>query len=275
MRMYWPGFRKVRRQVCRRITRRIRELDLPADGYRAYLETHPEEWQELDRRCRITISRFYRDKGVFEFLGRVVLPRLAGTLIDHEEKLLRIWSAGCGSGEEPYSLALLWDRQLRSSYPSLDIDILGSDVDPALLERAQNACYAYASIRELPAEWIESEFTRIDGMYCLNSAHKENVRYIEHDVRTAAFNEPFDMIMCRNLVFTYFDQALQLEVLHTLANRLRSGGVLVIGAHENLPVNADDLTMWSGVHKVYRKTARSVAGCKPCNSADPPVATST
>jgi len=78
LRMRWAGFRKVRRQVCRRVERRIRELDLhDVDAYRAYLELTPDEWLQLDALCHVTISRFYRDRGVFELLERSVLPELA------------------------------------------------------------------------------------------------------------------------------------------------------------------------------------------------------
>ena len=192
MRLHWPGFRKVRRQVCKRIARRMRGLELSAEGYRAYLEMHADEWRELDRRCRITVSRFYRDQGVFEFLARVVLPHLT-SVAARRERSLRIWSAGCGSGEEPYSLALLWARRLRPGQSGVEIDILGSDVDPVQLRRAQKACYPLSSLRELPGDWIESEFKAANGVYCLSPAHKNYVRFVEHDVRNAMLRESFDL----------------------------------------------------------------------------------
>ncbi len=76
--MRWPGFRKVRRQVCKRISRRIGALGLSGEAaYRARLESNPDEWGVLASLCRVTISRFYRDRGVFDHIGDVVLPRLA------------------------------------------------------------------------------------------------------------------------------------------------------------------------------------------------------
>ena len=95
----WPGFRKVRRQVCRRIRRRIAALDLEGfDDYRRYLETHAQEHAKLDRLCRITISRFYRDRRVFERLEREALSRLAANA-QKRRATVRAWSAGCASGE--------------------------------------------------------------------------------------------------------------------------------------------------------------------------------
>ena len=102
LRLRWAGFRKVRRQVCRRIQRRMRELDLgDFAAYRTLLETHAEEWGTLDGMCRITISRFCRDKAVFEVLASTVLPELARRALSRDRAMVTVWSAGCGSGEEP------------------------------------------------------------------------------------------------------------------------------------------------------------------------------
>src|ERR671930_2654015 len=124
----WAGFRKVRRRVCRRISRRLAELDLP-DGasYRAYVQSNPEEWARLDALCRITISRFWRDAAVFETLRDHVLPALGPTVA--------AWSAGCASGEEPYSLVLA------ATDAGVAVRVLATDVDDTLLARARTACY--------------------------------------------------------------------------------------------------------------------------------------
>ena len=99
MGFWWPGFRKVRRQVCKRVGRRMKELGLTdLEAYREHLEVHPEEWATLDGFCRITISRFFRDRGVYETLGREVLPGLARLSSSEGESPVRIWSAGFGGG---------------------------------------------------------------------------------------------------------------------------------------------------------------------------------
>ena len=95
LRLRWPGFRKVRRQPCKLIKRRIRELGLEGFGaYRQYLEEQPEEWELLDRFCRITISRFYRGQGVFNTIKDIILPELAQAATASGAPL-RCWSAGC------------------------------------------------------------------------------------------------------------------------------------------------------------------------------------
>jgi hypothetical protein len=114
LRMRWPGFRKVRGQVRKRLARRLRELDLETlRDYEAHLEAHPEEWATLDGFCRITISRFYRDRGVFDTLRDRVLPDLGSIAEARRASVIRAWSAGCASGEEPYSLSLAWELGTR------------------------------------------------------------------------------------------------------------------------------------------------------------------
>jgi chemotaxis protein methyltransferase CheR len=101
----WPGFRKVRGQVCKRIDRRWKGLSLSGPrAYRDYLEEQPAEWEILDRLCPVTITSFYRDKTVFDFIGATLLPRLARESAEHGTHELRALSIGCASGEEPFNL---------------------------------------------------------------------------------------------------------------------------------------------------------------------------
>ena len=94
------------------LTKRIQELGLAdLEAYRHYLQTHTREWATLDTLCRITISRFYRDSMVFRLLAMELLPQLAARLIREGRTVLRVWSAGCASGEEPYTFRLLWDHE--------------------------------------------------------------------------------------------------------------------------------------------------------------------
>lgn len=250
----WAGFRKVRRQVCKRIERRVRALELgDVAAYRRYLETHPAEWQMLDGLCRITISRFFRDRQVFACLETEVLPALAVRSAARGRGMLRMWSAGCASGEEPYSLALLWHLVLKARFPAVTIRILATDTDTAVLERARRACYAAASLRELPAGWRDLAFKQVNETYCLKPKYRAGVDVVCHDVRTPAPDGPFDLILCRNLAFTYFDLEQQQAVLSRLWNVLVPGGALVIGAHETLPEHTLELTRWAAKSGIFVK----------------------
>ncbi len=238
LRMRWAGFRNVRRQVCRRIQRRISDLALGnVAAYRAFIETHAAEWKTLDSTCRITISRFYRDQAVFEVLGSSVLPRLAQQVLSQNRRVLRVWSAGCASGEEPYTVALLWEFTLARAPARCGIMIVGTDSQPDLLRRAVAAKYPPSALRDIPNEW-KCAF-QIDGDgFRLADRYRAPVHLVAHDLRDGPPGGTFDLVLCRNLAFTYWDEALQVGTAQAIAGVLRSGGALVIGVHEKLPDSA-------------------------------------
>lgn len=262
MHMRWPGFRKVRRQVCKRIDHRIGELCLAdAKEYQGYLQIHPQEWDVLASLCRITISRFYRDKGVFDSIGEVVLPALAKTVIDRGGKVIRCWSAGCASGEEAYTVALIWSFLLENKYPDIDIQIISTDIDGALLERAKKGRYPPSSLKELFPEWLSRAFKKEGGQYCLFPQMVDKVRFLPQDIRKAAAPDgPFHLIFCRNLVFTYFDKGLQEEILARFYDNLFLGGGLVIGIHESLPGSGGGFSSWILNKGIYRKCSERRLG---------------
>lgn len=250
----WPGFRRVRRQVCRRVERRLRELGLPDTGsYRAYLEAHPDEWRWLDSLCHIPVSRFYRNRGAFDRLAEEVLPELARRVQAAGEGELRCWSAGCASGEEPYSLALIWELRLRARFPGLRLWILATDVDRHLLERARDARYGASSLKDLPPSWVERAFEPSDSLFRLRAKFRRDVELRLEDIRREVPPERFHLILCRNVAFTYFAQKLQEEVAALLRERLEPGGILMLGAHEQLPAAESELTPLEGPPGLYRK----------------------
>jgi chemotaxis protein methyltransferase CheR len=206
--------------------------------YRALLETDPEEWTRLDGLCRISISRFYRDQGVWRTLEREVVPDLAERARTRGEGRLRIWSAGCASGEEPYTLALLFAfGETLGGYPP---EILATGADPYLLERARRACYPVTSLRDVPERW-RAAFERFGEEYCLGADYRGPVRFLEQDIRHAFPEGRFDLILCRNLVFTYFETSLQATIARRLVERLVPAGALVLGIHESLPESVPTL----------------------------------
>ena len=250
----WPGFRKVRAQVCKRLRRRMHALGIDSvEAYRHYLETHPSEWDTLDAACRISISCFYRDRGVYAFLATEVLPALAADATGRDDTELVAWSVGCASGEEPYSLALVWTLAGDVRFRQLQLRILATDSDPRMICRAEAASYSPGSLRDLPEAWKHSAFERRETFCQLREQYRSIVEFRLQDVRTSMPDGPFDLILCRNLVFTYFDELLQQKIREQLVLRLRIGGALVIGSHECLPPAVAPLALWSTHHCVYRK----------------------
>jgi chemotaxis protein methyltransferase CheR len=256
LRLRWAGYRKVRRTVCKRLARRLRALGLrDLDGYRTFLEDHPAEWQRLDAFCRIPISRFWRDRAVFSDLAREVLPVLAEQARARGDRELRAWCAGCASGEEVYSIQIAWSELVQPAVPMVALTILGTDAEPRMLERAQTACYGRGTLKELPAEWLERAFVRSGELFCLRSELRQDVFFRLQDIRRALPDGPFDLILCRNLVFTYFEPRLQSAILRRIGQALRDGGVLVIGSHERLPEGAAGWTQPQANLPVYRRPA--------------------
>lgn len=252
--MHWPGFRKVRRQVCRRLDRRWRELGLAdADEYRRYLRTHADEWQRLDAMCRITISRFYRDRIVFATLALKVLPALANEALQRGDRTLKIWSAGCGSGEEPYTLSILWRCELQTRHPEFTIDILATDADPVLIHRALEAHYEFSSLKELPERYRDAAFAHDGAVYRLEPEFRQRVHFLEQDIRQIRPEGPFDLVLCRNLVLTYYDHDTRIAVLKKIVAAMRRGAALVIGAHENLPDHEEELSPWFDKRHIFRR----------------------
>jgi chemotaxis protein methyltransferase CheR len=253
--LQWRGFRKVRRIVRRRIERRLADLDLSDTvAYRRYLESNSEEWAFLDRACRIPVSRFYRDRAVFECLERVVLPELCTTIVGKGETELRCWSLGCAAGEEPYTLAILWRLRLASRFPGVRIRIVATDAEPAMIEQAARACYPTHALRDLPPD-LATAFSCLPGGLRLADEYRSDVELRVQDVRVAAPEGRFHLILCRYLVLTYFDEALQRRLLALLVDKLEPAGALVVGATERVPEPVGGLVPWLVRLRIYRAAA--------------------
>jgi chemotaxis protein methyltransferase CheR len=253
--MRWPGFRKVRRQVCKRLDRRLQALDLAdLNAYRTVLKDNPAEWLVLESLCRISISRFLRDRGVWEVLEESVLPALARNVLDRDESALRAWCVGCASGEEPYTLNLVWQLAVQTQFPGVSCQILATDIDPHLLQRARRGCYPASSLRELPAVWRGLAFEEHENNFCLRPEYRLAVTWRAQNIRTDTPGGLFDLILCRNLVFTYFDEPNQVQILARFCEQLRPGGALVTGKTEHLPGETERLVIWDNQTRIYGRS---------------------
>lgn len=253
MQMQWSGFRKVRGQVCKRIDRRLSTFSFNDVGsYREYLQTHVEEWSELSNLCRVTISRFYRDSKVFSSLQKEYLPQQLNKISKEGKTTLNIWCVGCGLGEEPYTISILWQQYLSKAFPGCAIEILATDADDRLIQRAAIACYSYSSVKNLPETLLNIAFTQQDEKYCLKSEYQQNIEFKCHDVRCKFPNKNFNVILCRNLVFTYYDIKLQKRVLADIRQHLTPNGLLVVGVHERLPKDSTNFIALSERLGIYQ-----------------------
>jgi chemotaxis protein methyltransferase CheR len=243
----WRRFRG--KNVRRRITERMVELGLSSLAeYRSHLLRYHEEQRYLSSLLTVTISRFWRDGRLFAGLQETWLPMVLGRL--HEGETLRIWSAGCASGEEPYSLLILWQETfLRSGH---ELKLLASDTDSRCLERARRGRYPASSFREMPHKLREKYCANESGTYSLPHGFQERVLWVEHNL---LWDEPFmdlHLILCRNLVYTYFTDDVQLETTHRFHQVLFPGGLLVVGRKDRLPPGTEGLFRQLE-HPVYQR----------------------
>lgn len=251
----YRGFSNVRGQVLKRIARRIRELGLPdAAAYQAHLEREPAEWIVLEQLCVVTLSRFYRDGAVWRALQSEVLPQLAAAAQAAGEPQLRCWSVGCASGEEPYTLAIVWELGLGARYPGLSLRVLATDRHAPMLQRAAAARYQEATLRELPPEWRRLAFEPRDGELALRAPFRRAVELRQADVGRWLPDDTFRLILCRNVVFTYFDEQRQAAVLDQLLRRLAAGGALLAAPRERVPGH-ELLEPWLPELGIHRKRA--------------------
>lgn len=250
----WAGYRKVRGLVARRIARRLRLLGIEdLAGYRARLASDPSEWQELDALLGIPISRFHRDRGVFETIALDVLPTLARAARDARRTTLSCWSAGCASGEEPYTIAILWRARVRQAFPTLTLGIVATDCDPVLIERARAGCYRESSLKELPVDLRAAAFERRNDHWCVRPEYR-NVDFLRQDLREAMPDGPFDLVLLRNVIATYYAPEVQREVIGRIGSRMRAGAALVLGVHESLPERTPGFAAWPAARGVFRRS---------------------
>jgi chemotaxis protein methyltransferase CheR len=246
----WRGFRRNRRQVVRRLQERIAALGLPGvAAYRQFLDEHPDEWPVLDAMCRVTISRFARDRAMWNALVDDVLPRLA-----REGSTVTAWSAGCGAGEEPFTLAIAWALEIAPRWPEVRLDVVATDIDDVQLARASIGRFPPGALRELGEPWRAAAFDDTQ----LRERFRAAVRFEQRDLRSAAPGGPFDLVLCRNLAYSYFDEATQRAVTASFRAALRRGGVLVVGGDECLPEGAPGFA--PSTHRIYDAVGDSQGG---------------
>ncbi|HHX77578.1 MAG TPA: protein-glutamate O-methyltransferase CheR [Firmicutes bacterium] len=210
------------KQLKRRIQQFIQRSR--ARDYREFLDLLAKDAALLKRfRDYLTIntSEFFRDTKVFEHLSRVIIPALR-----KETSFLKIWSAGCSIGAEPYSLAILLAEQ---NIRNFKID--ASDYDPNALKKGREGTYPLNLLKNLSPGLLEKYFTPADGLYTVKDFLKKNITWKEHNLLQDSFPHGYDLILCRN-VFIYFTQQAQAEVLAKFSRSLRTNGYLVIGSSE-------------------------------------------
>ena len=230
----------------RRIAVRMRAKATSSFGdYASVLDSDPREYDLLMRSLTINVTKFFRNWETYSVLEQRVIP----SLWERKEQELRVWSAGCASGEEPYSLAILMHQHAaNNNHRGLDrVSIIGTDIDSDCLGEAERACYAPAALGETPTVLRERYFPETAGVHTMLPDVRKLVSFSRSDLLQAP--PPVDdihLIACRNVII-YFEREAQERLFDVFHQALAPGGILVLGKVETLlgkarsifaPVNA-------------------------------------
>lgn len=214
------------KQMKRRIDTLISKNKITGyDNYVQALKTNREMFEEFVNFITINVSEFYRNPEQWELLDKEVIPEL----IKKFGNRLKIWSAACSTGDEPYSLVMALSKHI----PLQNIKIFATDLDKQVIAKAKVGLYSEKSIACVPADLRKKYFTQVGQSYKISDAIKERVDFMEHNLLKDAYANDYHLIVCRN-VLIYFTEEAKDEVFHKFYKSLATGGVLFIGSTEQV-----------------------------------------
>jgi chemotaxis methyl-accepting protein methylase/signal transduction histidine kinase len=218
--------------------------------YTDYLLTHPEEVVELVKSFLINVTQFFRDPDAFAYLKSDILPIIIAEARERD-RVLRFWTAGCATGEEPYSLAMLVADMLGTDLPQWSVRIFATDLDEAAINFARRGLYSENLLTGIPEEYRELFFERTDQGYRISKTLRQMVIFGQQDLSRSAPFPRIDLVLCRN-VLIYFTPELQNYVLNQFAFSLSPNGYLFLGKAETVRPNQAYYEPASKHWKVYR-----------------------
>lgn len=237
--------------ILRRISRRMTVTHSSTmRNYLEYLKAHPEEVGELVKAFLINVTQFFRDPEAFVYLKSEILPKLIAQAREGE-RVLRFWTAGCATGEEPYSLAMFMADLLGAELPEWSIKIFATDLDEAAVNFARRGFYSENLLKGLPGEYRERFFEHADTGYRISKTLRQMVIFGQQDLSRSAPFPHIDLVLCRN-VLIYFTPELQEYVLNQFAFSLAPNGYLFLGKAETVRPNQSHYEMVNKHWKVYR-----------------------
>lgn len=247
-----------RATVLRRIERRLHvtgQADLGA--YLRYLEEHSEESAALLADMLIGVTNFFRDREAFEALERHVLPQLVSEPEPAEGSgEIRIWSAGCSTGEEAYSLAILASEQLALEQRASKVQVFATDLDERAIGIARGGCYSEAIVTDVPPSRLRQFFAKEDQHYRVRKEVREKVLFARHNLLSDPPFSQISLIVCRNLLI-YLDREIQQDILRMFHFALRPGGYLFLGSSESADLASELFAVVDKRNRIYR--ARDVS----------------
>lgn len=230
----WAGFRKIRKRVKKRVRRHMERLGCTTlEGYLELIQKNASLRDECEACLRVTISRFYRDRRLWDHIGNRVLPELLARFPER----VNAWSVGCACGEEPYSLAMAWEGLIDATGATSSLRILATDVDAGCMERARVGRYPLSSLKEVPDALKSRWFQKVPGsrQWQIDPMLQKRIEWQIHDLFDPPPRQTFHLIFLRNNLLTYHRGAVLETAFARIVGTLTPGGVLILGSHERPP----------------------------------------
>jgi len=244
----FTGYKRA--TLARRVEKRMGEVGIAVhDDYVDFLEVHPEEFEPLFNTILINVTSFFRDSDAWEVLRETVLPEL---LERKAEGPLRIWSAGCSSGQEAYSVVMLLAELIGVEAVTERVKVYATDVDEEALEQARLAAYTAREMESVPDELADRYFDRSPDGAVFSPELRRTVIFGRHDLLQDAPISRVDLLLCRNTLM-YFDASVQHDLAQRLHFSLADGGYLMLGKVEMLLGQGHVFEPVANKQRIFRK----------------------
>jgi two-component system CheB/CheR fusion protein len=240
--------------LARRIRKRMDAVAVSGfAAYQNYLEAHPNEFATLFNVILINVTGFFRDSAAWDAVRMTALPQiLAGKAA---ERPIRAWSAGCASGEEAYTIAMILAEELGTEQFQERVRIYATDVDEDALNTARQAKYQERQVEGVPPELLSRYFEYLDGLYLFNKDLRRQVIFGRHDLINDAPISRIDLLTCRNTLM-YLNAETQARVVARLHFALNDGGFLLLGRAETLMAHGQSFVPADLKRRLSRKSSR-------------------
>ena len=236
--------------INRRIERRVKithNTDLKT--YRTMIESEPAEVEALYKDLLIGVTSFFRDPDAFLKLEKLVFP----SFLDREtDEPIRIWNAGCASGEEVYSILILLLEFLAKNKRTIPVKVFATDLHRDSISRASNGIYTAETLQSVPKELISKYFVKVPNGFEVRQELREKVVFARHNLIEEAPFTRMDLVVCRNLLI-YLNKEAQAQVFGLFGYSLKKDGYLFLGTSENLPEDAKSFVQVETASRLYKK----------------------
>lgn len=240
-----------RASLMRRFTHRMQQLEIENYGnYWQYLQAHPQECVPLLNTVLINHTGFFRDHGSWNYLANTIIPQIIAS--KQPDEIIRVWSAGCASGQEVYTVVMLLAETLGMEQYLQRVQIFATDVDEDALKQARHGSYSHIEIAGIPSQLLSKYFAKTQQGYVFHSKLRRSIIFARHNLAVDAPMSKIDLLVCRN-VLIYFNLDIQPTILIRFHFALTGKGFLFLGNADSLSNSKQIFTCVSLKHRVFAK----------------------